>query len=129
MPTWNELRAYASTQYQMEKVEDDWFSILWTMGEDRTQRILVSRYEAFEKEWVAYRSFVCKESELSPRVALRHNAELALGALALDEDGDYVLTYQAPLATLDQEEFTLPLAAIAGTADDLEKTYTARDDY
>ncbi|WP_127501974.1 YbjN domain-containing protein [Actinoplanes solisilvae] len=130
MPTWNELREFARTRYELEPTDgDDWFSLVLPTGDDRSQRILVNRYEAYDREWVAYRSFVCKESEMSPRVALRHNADLALGALALDEDGDYMLTYQAPLATLDQDEFTLPLEVLPAIADQFEKAHTALDDY
>lgn len=130
MPTWKELREFARTRYTLERTDgDDWFSLIMSIGDDRTQRITVNHYEAYDREWIVYRSFVCKQSEMSPEAALRHNADLALGAFALDEDGDYLLTYQAPLATLDQEEFTVLLDVLPAVADQFEKAHTARDDY
>jgi hypothetical protein len=130
MPSWHELREHARTQYQVDKMEDDWFSVLWSLdAEGRTQRIVVSRYEAYEQEWVEFRSFVCAGSEMSPRVALRWNDGLDIGALALDSDGDYALIHRAAIATLDQQEFALPLQAIAVVADEFENEYTAKDAY
>ncbi|BCY08553.1 YbjN domain-containing protein [Actinoplanes sp. L3-i22] len=130
MPSWHELREHARTQYQVDKMEDDWFSVLWSLNaEGRTQRIVVSRYEAYEQEWVEFRSYLCAESEMSPRVALRKNDSLNIGALALDKDGDYSLIHRAAIATLDQQEFALPLQAIALIADRFEDEHTAKDAY
>jgi hypothetical protein len=129
VPTWYELREHARTQYKLDDLEDEWFSLIWSYDSERTQRILISRYESFGKEWIEFRSFVCKEEELSPRVALRKNDECTLGALALDGDGDYALIHHALLATLDPDEFALPLRMIASLADDLEHQLTARDDF
>ncbi|GAA2706578.1 MULTISPECIES: hypothetical protein [Actinoplanes] len=129
MPTWHELREHARTQYTLEKIEDEWFSVIWAQETGRSQRIVVSRYEAYGQEWVEFRSFVCAEAEMSPRVALRKNADLNMGALALDSDGDYLLVHRAAIATLDQQEFALPLQIVATIADQLEREFTAKDDY
>ncbi|MEV0128456.1 hypothetical protein AB0H83_08315 [Dactylosporangium sp. NPDC050688] len=129
MPTWYELREHARTQYKLEDLEEDWFSLLWTYESERTQKIMVSCYEAFDQQWVEFRSFVCKGEELKPRVALRKNDELSLGALALDDEGDYALIHHALLASLDPDEFALPLRVIAETADELEHQLSARDDF
>ncbi|MFC3499495.1 hypothetical protein ACFOOK_00570 [Micromonospora krabiensis] len=129
MPSWYELREHARTQYELDRTEDDWFSLLWTYESGRTQQIVVTRYESFDQEWVEFRSFVCKEADMNPRVALRRNADLGLGALALDEDGDYALIHRAPLATMDQDEFALPLRALATIADQMEIQQTARDEF
>ncbi len=129
MPSWHELREHARTQYIVDRMEDDWFSLQWSLNDDRTQRVVVSRYEAFDQEWVEFRSFICAEAELSPRVAVRKNDELNLGALALDADGDYSLVHRAALATLDQAEFALPVQAIASIADRFEVEHAAKDQY
>ncbi|TCB95421.1 hypothetical protein E0H26_19700 [Micromonospora zingiberis] len=129
MPTWHELCEHARTKYQLDKIEDGWFSLIWSYAEGRTQQIVVSRYEVFDQEWIEFRSYVCAEAELSPQVALRKNATFGVGALVIDDDGDYALIHRTPLATLDQEEFALPLRALAATADELEKQHTARDEH
>jgi len=129
MPTWHELRQHARTAYTLSVDEETWFSLVWSLDTERTQQIVVSHYEAMDRDWIEFRSYVCKEAEMTPRVALRKNEGLGLGALALDEDGDYVLIHRAALASLDPDEFVLPLRLIAQTADELEIQQTARDDF
>jgi len=129
MPTWHELREHARTAYTLNQDEEAWFSLLWTFDSGRSQQVVVSHYQSFDQDWIEFRSYVCKEAEMTPRVALRKNAELALGALALDEDGDYVLSHKAALASLDPDEFALPLRVLARTADELESQHAARDDF
>lgn len=129
MPTWHELREHARTKYQLNKVEDDWFSLVWAYEAERSQQIVVRRYEAFGQEWIEFRSYVCKGDEMSPKAALRKNSDLDLGALALDSDGDYALVHRAPIATLDPDEFALPLQVLATVADELEKEFSAGDDF
>ncbi|MBL6279235.1 hypothetical protein JMF97_24065 [Micromonospora fiedleri] len=129
MPTWYELCEHARTKYKLDDLEDDWFSLVWTYESGRTQRITVSRYEAYEREWIEFRSYVCEGKDMKPRVALRKNDDFDLGALALDDEGDYALIYNALLATLDPDEFAIPLEAIAATADELEHQLTAGDEF
>ncbi|MFD6756965.1 MULTISPECIES: hypothetical protein [Micromonospora] len=129
MPTWYELREHARTKYTLEDLEDDWFSLIWTYESDRTQKITVRRYEAHEREWIEFRSYVCGGKDMKPRVALRKNDDLDLGALALDDEGDYALIHNALLATLDPDEFAIPLQVIAATADELEHQLTAGDEF
>jgi len=129
MPTWHELREHARTKYDLSKDEETWFALVWSFDSDRTQQIVVSNYQCFDQDWIEFRSYVCKEAEMTPRVALRKNAELGLGALALDVDGDYVLIHKAALASLDPDEFALPLQVLARTADELETQHAARDDF
>ncbi|XVU22785.1 hypothetical protein ACQPZJ_36765 [Actinoplanes sp. CA-054009] len=128
MPTWHELREHARTKYDLARLEDTWFALVFSYESGRTQQIVVRRYEAFEQDWIEFRTFVCPEGDLSPRVALRKNDEFTLGALALDEEGDYVLVHHAPVATLDPDEFAVPLHLLADTADALEKEHSAKDD-
>ena len=129
MPTWGEVQEYARSKYVLSKDEEQWFSLIWRYEGDRTQQIFVKRFSAYNQDWVEFRSFVCAGTELSPQVALRKNETFLVGALALDTDGDYCMIHNAPLATLDPEEFDLPLSVLASVADDLEKEHTIKDDY
>ena len=129
MPTWHELREHARTQYTLSREDEDAFALVWKYDSGRSQQISVSRFAFADQDWVEFRSYVCKQDEMSPRAALRKNAEFAIGALATDADGDYFLIHQAPLATLDPDEFALPLRALATTADALEKQHSERDDF
>jgi hypothetical protein len=129
MPTWDELREHARTTYHLARDEEGYFSLIWSYDSGRSQQITVRRFSSFDAEWIEFRTFVCREDELHPRVAVRKNENFTIGALALDDDGDYCLIHSAPLATLDPEEFELPLRVLAYTADDLEREHSARDDH
>jgi hypothetical protein len=129
MPTWGEIKEHARSKYTLKSDEEEFFTLVWEYPDGRSQQIYVRHFPSYEREWVEFRSYVCNESELSPRVALRKNETLPIGALALDKDGDYFIIYSVQLATLDLEEFDLPLSAVARAADVLELQHTAKDDY
>lgn len=128
MPTWGEIQEYVRSNYKLSEDEEDWFSLIWAYDNERTQKIWVRRFNAFDMEWVEFRSVICKENEMAHRVALKKNAGFAVGSIALDDDNDYVFIYSAPLPTMDPDEFELPLHVVARTADQLESEYSAAGD-
>ncbi len=130
MPSWAEIQEYARSKYILQHDEENWFSLIFEYDSGRTHRINVRKYAAFDEEWIEFLAMVCKGNEMPPKVALRKNHDLVIGALALDKDDDYVLVHNAPLATLDLPEFERPLHVIARTADSLEKDYSeGHDDF
>jgi hypothetical protein len=129
MPTWRELKDYARTKYALDDDAEDDFSLIFEFETGRTQKIGITRFAAFGKDWIELRSYVCKGAQLDKEVALRKNEEMAIGALALDEEGDYCLLYSVALDTMDPEEFEIPLHALAHVADELEAHYAASDDF
>ena len=129
MPTWGEIKEYARSKYNLSHDEEERISLVWEFDDGRTQQIGVSHFTAYEMDWIEFRSYVCKEADLNPRVALRKNADFPIGGLALDEDGDYFMVYSARLDSLDPDEFELPLRVIARVADSIEKEHTAKDDF
>ena len=129
MPTWDELQAHARKAYTLSLDETDYFGLIFSYDDERSQQITVSRFQAFEVDWIRFRTFVCAEADLNLRVALRKNEGYTIGALALDADGDYCFQYAAPLATLDPEEFSVALRALAASADTLEEEHSGKDTY
>ena len=129
MPTWRELKDYARSKYALDDDAEDDFSLIFEFETGRTQKIGITRFAAFGKDWIELRSYVCKGAQLDKEVALRKNEEMAIGALALDEEGDYCLLYSVALDTMDPEEFEIPLHALAHVADELEAHYAASDDF
>ena len=129
MPTWNEIKDYARSKYKLMEDEERYFSLVFGFSNDRSQKIFVRVFDAFDMQWVEFRSVVCHGDKMPAKVALKKNEEFACGALALDRDGDYVLIYNAPLPTMDPDEFELPLNVIARTADKLESEYSGDDDF
>jgi hypothetical protein len=112
MPSWQELKDYARSKYVLDDDNDDGFSLVFEFDNNRTQKIGISHFTAFDKDWIEFRSYVCKEAQMDLKVALRKNEDFAIGALALDEDGDYWLVDSVPLDRMDPEEFELPLLVL-----------------
>lgn len=129
MPTWGEIQEYARGKYKLDNDENGWFSLVWAYDNGRKQKIIVSKFDAFNQEWVSFTSAICKETEMSPTVALKKNYNFAVGGIALDGKGYYVFQYSAPLASMDPEEFELPLHVVASSADKLESEFAASDNY
>jgi hypothetical protein len=129
MPTWDELQAHARKTYTLSLDESDYFGLVFSYSDGRSQQIVVARFQAYEKDWIRFRTFVCAEADLNLRVALRKNEGFTIGALALDADGDFCLQHTAQLATLDPEEFEVALGALAGAADTLEEEHSGKDTY
>ncbi|HEX7700238.1 MAG TPA: hypothetical protein VF403_05945 [Kofleriaceae bacterium] len=129
MPSWPELKDYAKSKYVLDDDGDDDFSLIFEFETGRTQKVGITRFTAFDKNWIEFRSYVCKGAQMDKEVALRKNEELAIGALALDDEGDYCLLYSVALDTLDPDEFEIPLHALAHVADELEAHYAASDDF
>jgi hypothetical protein len=130
MPSWQEIQQYARTKYRLQNDNEHSFSLVFGYEDGRSQIITVRHITGFGKEWCEFRSPVCHESQMPPKVALRKNSdEFVLGALSLDSDGDYIFVYSACLENMDLEEFELPLHAIAVTADKLETAYSGEDKF
>lgn len=129
MPTWPELQEYVRGKYKLSKDEEKWFSLVFAYDTNRSQLVVVRTFDAFNQAWIEISSRICKEEEMSPRVALKKNWDFAVGAIALDEQGFYMMVHRTPLANMDPDEFELPLGAICRTADDLERNYAGADKY
>jgi hypothetical protein len=129
MRTWAELQSYARGKYRLSEDVEDRFALIFAIPGGRTQQVVVTRFAALERDFIEFRTPVCREDQLAPRAALLHNATFGehhhsiLGSLALHE-GVYYLVHRALLGTLDSEEFELPLHAMALHADTLEARHT-----
>lgn len=129
MPTWGEIQEYARSKYKLQNDNPESFSLVFAYDDKRTQLIMCRHFTAFDKHWVEYRSPVCKEAEMTHKVALRKNDDFVVGAITLDQNGIYCFVYSACLDTMDPDEFELPLHVVARTADRLEKEYSGGDEY
>jgi hypothetical protein len=127
MPSWADIQEYARAHYTLSLDEGDSFSIRFELEGERSQQIAVRKFTAADCEWIEFRTYVCKEADLDPRDAVRKNAELPVGALALDANGDYYVGYAAQLATMDAEEFDVPLNLLVLFADALEEDHAGID--
>ena len=127
MPSWNEIRDYARQKYALAQEADSWFSVVFSYEDNRSQLIVVRLFSAYDREWIEFRSAVCREEDLEEREALTRNMDLPVGALGLSE-GMYYMTHAVCLEQLQHEEFDLPLQIIARTADELEEQYSPAEE-
>lgn len=127
MPSWNEIQQFARSKYMLTRDEEHWFSITFGYEDKRSQLVRVRHFTAYNEDYIEFVSVICKGDEMSPKVALKKNAKLTVGAIALDDDEDYVLIHNAPLATMDIEEFERPLHAVARIADSIEEEHSGGD--
>lgn len=128
MQSWSALQDYVRSKYKLQDDHEGWFSLVFTVGTERTQLISVRRFAAFDSEWIEFRSAVCREGQMDPKFALRKSAEMAVGSLVLSGDKYYV-SYSVPLQTMQETEFEIPLHVLARTADQLEGTFTPGDEF
>lgn len=129
MPTWGEIQEYARSKYKLSVDEDHRFSIIWAYEDERSQQIWVRNFQAMELDWIEFRTYVCRAGEMKPEVALNKNFSFSIGALATDSEGNFVMLHNALLASLDPDEFELPLRVLARTAEELEKEHSGADDF
>ena len=128
MPTWSEVQTYARSKYKLAEDNENSFKLVFEYENDRLQAVIVSRYDAMGREWCDFASAACTSDQLSPEEALKRNFGFAVGALSLDED-IYVVRYSVQLATMDMEEFELPLHVVATTADKIEHEFGEADQF
>jgi hypothetical protein len=128
MSNWEGLRNWARGYYTLAHDEPTWFSTVVSYDDGRSQMVLVSHFEYLDKDWVQLRSAICEENELSAKLALKKNAELgAIGGIGL-LDGRYYLFHSVPLEDMNEDEFIIPMNAIAASADVLETSHSGGND-
>ena len=126
MATWNELREHMRGTYRLADDEAEMLSMVWKYDDGRSQKIIVRRYEAFERVLVEVKSAFARSGDADPGALLRKNAELPLATIA--QTGDvYIVIYNLLLDHLDFEDFDLYLSRVAAVADTLEETYASKD--
>lgn len=128
MPSWGEVQEYARSKYKLAEDNENNFKLVFEYQNKRLQAVIISRFEAMNRDWCDFASACCKLSEMSPETALRKNMGFAVGAISLDRD-IYVVRYTCQMATMDMEEFELPLHVVASTADQIEQEFSASDTF
>ena len=58
MPTWGEIQTYARSKYTLQTDHEEHFSLVFGFDNDRTQLINVRHFNAFEKDWIEFRSCI-----------------------------------------------------------------------
>ena len=126
MATWNDLRQYIYSHYQVTQEAPGVIRLIFNLGNGRTQNVLVSGKQAGSFDYFVIWTPICHEGQISARDAMVRNATMSIGALGL-VDGTVILRWSAPLKDLDPDEFDVPLQGLAIAGVMLEKEFTGAD--
>ena len=129
MATWNELEKYITTTYRVDPdTPAGMVGILFPVG-NRSQVVFIRRTGNEQLgEWATIISPIGKVSATKLKEVATEAFDLVCGGVVMLRDL-VCLSHSLPLANLDLNEFTVPLAAITITADTLEQKFTGRDDH
>ena len=127
MATWESLRQYIYSRYQVLEEQPGVLRMMFDVGGGRTQNVLVSGKNVGAFEYMVIWTPICHESQISARDALVRNASMPIGSLGLVPDGTSILRHSAPLKDLEPDEFDVPLQAITQGGDMLERELAVAD--
>jgi hypothetical protein len=132
MPSWPDIQADVRERFPLAKDEPDHFSLVFEYEDGRTQLVTVRHFtpdiDGRKQDWLEFSSIFCREGEMHPKAALKRNDGFVVGGIA--QRGEFLIfRHTVPLATLDPEEFELPLHYVARTADQLEATFASGDQF
>ena len=128
MSNWMRVREHLRKTYKLEDDEGELVSMVWSFPDDRTQKVVVRTFKAFDRELVEIKSAFAKGAEVEATVLLARNAELPLGTIALSGDVLFVV-YNVLLEDLSDADLRLYMTEVATVADTLEKQYGTGDRY
>ncbi len=128
MPSWNDVRERLRTTYKLEDDQGGLLSIVWTLADGRTQKVVIKRFKLHEQEMVEIKSAFAKGESPDATELLAKNAEMPLGTVALAGD-IYFVVYNAPLENIHNDDLTFFMTTVATSADALEKEFGTGDTY
>jgi len=127
MASWETLRSHICETFDVGVDDGKLFAVDVRYGDGRHQRVFLKVEPAYGKRFLQLRSLVAKQDRMDPVEALQVSAELALGALVL-EDGMYFVQQRILLENLPVEGVAFVVRTIATIADNLEAAHTGGND-
>ena len=129
MPTtWPLVQKHMRSSYKLADDTPDMLSMVWTYEEGRTQKILVRRYKADDREMLEFKSAFGRRDDAQPEALLRNNASLPLATVALSGDV-YLVVYNALMHNLSTDDLDYLLSRVAAVADRLEEKHAGNDKF
>jgi len=112
--------------YRLQDDQPDMISMVWSYDDGRSQKIIVRRYKAFEREMLEFKSAFAHRDDADATAMVEKNAELPLATIALAGE-TYLVVYNCPIENLNFTDFDFYLSRIAAVADTLEEKHGRRD--
>lgn len=89
MTDWNDLSLHLRARYRVVKLEPHWIGLELAL-EAGEVRIKIERVTVFDTPWVLIIAAICNERQVDALAALRYNALVAIGALAVENERCYL---------------------------------------
>jgi len=129
MATWREVENYLTSNYQLEKLGPELLSLVFSVGNGRSQIVFVEGVALDDPEnaIVSFASPFAKVDQITPQQlvnCMKDNTAIGVAVLA----DMYMLKNVAPLQNLDANEIEWPLSFVTGFADELERSLGLGDD-
>jgi hypothetical protein len=115
-------------RFRLQDDEPNMMSMVWTYEDDRSQKIIVRKYKAANRDMVEFKSAFARKGDVDPLVLLEDNSKLPLATVALS-GSVYLVVYNALMDQLGTEDFDFILSRVAAVADALEEKYVRRDEF
>lgn len=127
MADWEALRTFVTDTYVVAKEGDGLIEMVFTLGGDRSQLVLVARSTAGDgTDFATIASPVGNVDEYHLPALLREASEYVVGGVVAY--GNRVMVRHAvPLADLDASEFDVPLRHVIRAADAIEAKFLGTD--
>ena len=128
MADWQEFKAWVASKYVLLNSGDNFFVLEFSTGAGRKQIVTVQIAEGTQfGVWAILESAIGKTSDINLKQVTDLASRFAFGGITTD--GDLIsLRHSVPLASLDPNEFDVPVRIIAQIADDLERGLHAGTD-
>ena len=126
MTTWADIQEHMRRTYPLQEDEPEVMRFVWTYEDDRSQKVTVRRFMAFEREMVEVKSAFAPRESVDPTIVLEENSKLPLATIALSGNV-YLVVYNALMQSLTLEDLDFLLIRVAGVADTLEEKYVKTD--
>lgn len=125
MATWDDLKAYISSNYKIAADGGDGVVLLFNTVQGRGQTVAVR--ELADSGWACIMTPVAHENQVDLRDLLIRNNNMTIGSLGLSDEGMVMLSHTFPLENLDANEFEEPLHRLVMYGDKLELELTGQD--
>jgi hypothetical protein len=120
MATWQQVKSYVYSKYQVSNDNGDMITLMFDTGSGRSQMVFVGVIEAGDFSQIRFSSPFAAWSKVSADRALRATEQA--GGIGICSIGDYVVTTHSQLlSTIDEAEIDWPMLYVTQTADDLER--------
>ncbi len=128
MTTWVDVQKHMRSRYRLQEDQPEMMSMVWSYDDQRSQKIIVRRYRAAQREMVEFKSAFARRGDVDATTLLEDNAKLPLATVALSGQV-FLVVYNALLGHMDMDEFDFILSRVAAVADALEEKYVRKDEF